>query len=191
MKYLIDALPFYQDKLYNADVFKNLQDIVSKAKGSTKNELKSLAESFKETLVDARDKAVENHEAKESAQAAKSDKKMLLTFDLSLDKMDADGSEEEEDVKEENDEAVNDKLEQEEADDLVGPEIKPKKAKGSRSKAKVEAVASDELCGGSSPQKEANFESDSTLEEVEVRDNKKRRGSLKKKTPAKPRRRYY
>ena len=67
LKKLADHFSLYQDKLYEPCLFKYLSDIVTKvSKG--KNEIKFLADDFKERLAKAQVKAIEDHEAALEAQ---------------------------------------------------------------------------------------------------------------------------
>jgi hypothetical protein len=81
----MDSLPLYRDKLYCDDVFRNFQEIITKVKQSTKPELKAHAESLKEALFQAREKALENYEAANVAQIDQKSKNLVLSLDLSLD----------------------------------------------------------------------------------------------------------
>lgn len=71
LKKLIDALPLYQDKLYCEPVYHSLLDILNKIKASLKPEIKTIAESFRETLAQEQAKSLENYKATLEAANAK------------------------------------------------------------------------------------------------------------------------
>ncbi|KAJ3146459.1 Condensin complex subunit [Geranomyces michiganensis] len=67
VKKLIEHLPQYQDKLHEPVLYKNLEDILAKAKKLAKAETKSLIEDFEAKLKEHHEKCVENEQAVNNA----------------------------------------------------------------------------------------------------------------------------
>ncbi|KAI8587881.1 non-SMC mitotic condensation complex subunit 1-domain-containing protein [Geranomyces variabilis] len=74
VKKLIEHLPQYQDKLHEPVLYKNLEDILAKAKRLAKAETKSQIEDFEAKLKEHHDKCVENEQAVDNAANAKKPK---------------------------------------------------------------------------------------------------------------------
>jgi condensin complex subunit 1 len=68
VKKLIEAFPLYQDKLYEKDLYKSINGILTKcAKGGGKSDMKTISDDFREIVDKARETAIENHKASEDA----------------------------------------------------------------------------------------------------------------------------
>ncbi|KAI9102612.1 non-SMC mitotic condensation complex subunit 1-domain-containing protein [Phlyctochytrium arcticum] len=96
IKKLIEHLPQYQDKLHEPVLYKNLQDIVNKAKKSAKSDTKVMLEEFEATLSQMHETCVENEQSAANATQEQQENEEPLPPPSQDDVMDEDNDSEEE-----------------------------------------------------------------------------------------------
>jgi condensin complex subunit 1 len=97
-KRLVEYLPLYQDKLYEDSLYKHLQEIITKTTKSGKQEFKAMMEDFKQVLIDAREKAVENYQAANDAKSKAPAKLTVPVLDFTQEMAEMDQADQADDL---------------------------------------------------------------------------------------------